>query len=421
MTVVGGLVEHELACGNRRRSAAARRTVLVIVHTLVYGQRLRDLFLPLASDPRIRVTFTVAPHRFDAGARRFLSDAGWAAMPWERAIRTRFDLALAAGSRGIERVSAPIILIPHGASHIKLARTPAPPGAVGQRPVHGLSREYLMRDNRVVPKIIALAHEEERAELARWCPEALPMTEVVGDPFLDRIMFSLPRRAEYRRALGLGEDGKLIVACFTWQPKISSNDLKALLGRIQRELAAPEYRTVLLIHPNAREGAGGKLLDSLLEEYRSHGIEMIAPEVDWRPLLIAADWIIGDHGSITLYGTISRTPILLERFPLASVSPISPAAELALVAPRVLPLRPLAEQLEAATSGYRLDRHAAIAARIASEPGQFDRNIRRLLYRLLALDPPVHWPAGDPLPLPPSLSRPQIRSFSRFASLGLFS
>jgi hypothetical protein len=63
-----------------------------------------------------------------------------------------------------------------------------------------MGRRYLMWDGAVVPAAVALAHREE---LARSCPEALPVAEVVGDPCYDRIDASLPLRPAYRRALGL--------------------------------------------------------------------------------------------------------------------------------------------------------------------------------------------------------------------------
>ena len=41
------------------------KKVLVVVHTLVYGRRLEDVFELLRSDLRIHVMFTMAPHAFN--------------------------------------------------------------------------------------------------------------------------------------------------------------------------------------------------------------------------------------------------------------------------------------------------------------------------------------------------------------------
>ncbi|WP_052681740.1 ATP-binding protein [Saccharothrix sp. ST-888] len=115
------------------------KRVLVAVHTLVYGQRLQDIFELLRSDLRIQVVFTVAPHAFNPGVDAFLRGLGAAVLPWEEAVRSDFDLALAAGSQGIEQIRGPVVRLPHGAGNIKLSR----PADGGQRTVGGLGRSYL--------------------------------------------------------------------------------------------------------------------------------------------------------------------------------------------------------------------------------------------------------------------------------------
>ncbi|MFD8721434.1 hypothetical protein ACFV2H_26475 [Streptomyces sp. NPDC059629] len=81
------------------------KQVLAVVHTEVYGQRLRDVLSLLESDLRIQVRFTVAPHAFNAGAGRSLPAVGGALLPWEEAVGRRFDLVIAAGSQGMDRLT----------------------------------------------------------------------------------------------------------------------------------------------------------------------------------------------------------------------------------------------------------------------------------------------------------------------------
>jgi hypothetical protein len=399
----------------------ATRKVLVAVHTMVYGQRLRDLFPLLESDPRIQLVLSVAPHKFGAGAARFVRAENLVSIPWEEALRTPFDLALTAGSLGIERVRAPVVRLPHGASHIKLARFHDPSG---QRAVPGLSRDHLTWDGRVTSRAVVLAHERDRQELARWCPEALPFAEVLGDPFFDRITASLASRAAYRRALGLRTHHRLIVVNTTWRPGPTEDQPLALLARLQRERLPPEVRVAALIHPNIWEEPDGWRLDSLLAAGRGTGVGVIAPEAEWRQLLIAADLMVGDHGSVTVYGAAAGVPIALSHFSHADVNPRSPAAELARIAPVLDPDRPLADQLtelmRAPFPGLGRHRYASVVDRITSEPGRFDVNFRRLVYGLLGLDPPgcPPEPSPRPLPLPLPLSR-LSRHASRSASSGL--
>ncbi|MGW3649866.1 hypothetical protein [Streptomyces sp. NPDC000878] len=376
------------------------KRVLAVVHTQVYGQRLRDVLSLLESDLRIQVDFTIAPHAFNAGATRSVPVEHDSLLPWQAALDDKFDLVLAAGSQGVDRLHGPLLRLPHGAGHMKLSR-PADdrdPGA--PRTVGGLGRRYLVRDGRLVPKALAVAHRDDLDTLRRECPEALPVTEVVGDATHDRIAASMPLRARFRAALGLRGGQKLLLVSSTWGAGSSFNRLDALLPRLLTELPADEYRVAVLVHPNVWSGHGPWQVRSWLSTARRHGIVVVPPELDWRSLLVAADWVIGDHGSVTLYSTLTRAPIILARFPEADVDPTSPGAELARVAPALSPAHALPEQLAYARSVYPATGYARIARRISSEPGRFGPNTRKLMYRLLGLGEPAHEPVLPPLPLP---------------------
>ncbi|MFJ3901056.1 hypothetical protein [Streptomyces sp. NPDC090025] len=385
------------------------RKVLVVVHTEVYAGRLRDVLPLLASDLRVQVAFTVAPHAFNGGTRRALRDVGEVVLPWEEAVGTEFDLALAAGAQGTEQLRAPLVRLPHGAGHIKLsrvadARTPGDPRAVG-----GMGRAYLTWNGRVVPAAYAVAHEEDRALLRQSCPEALPITEVVGDAVHDRIAASLPLRERYRHALGLRPGERLVLVSSTWGLGSAFNRLDALLPRLLAELPGRDYRIAVLVHPNVWSGHGDWQVRAWLGALRHRGITLVSPGVDWRPLLVAADWVIGDHGSVTLYATMTPAAILLARFPEEDVNAASPGAELARVAPALSPFHPLAEQLAYAAAERPAEAYARVASRISSEPGRFNANMRRLLYRVLRLGEPAYAPATAPLPDPRPLDAGELR------------
>ncbi|MER6142116.1 hypothetical protein ABT174_19075 [Streptomyces sparsogenes] len=404
-----------------------RKRVLVVAHTLTFARRLREAFSLLESDFRVQVVFTAPPHEFGDGVARYLRRLGSAVLPWEEAVRMSFDLALAAGSRHVERVRAPLITMAHGASYLKLVPAPPRPNAglnpgpdtglagdpaadpaagstTGSTPlVAGLSREYFVADGRVVPAAVAVPHRDDLAALARSCPEVLPVAHVVGDPVHDRIRASLPLRDAYRRALGLREGQKLIAVASTWGPRSSFGGFEALLPRLLGELRPPEHRVAVLVHPNVWSGHGPWQVRAWLARCGPSGIGLVPPEADWRSVLIAADWIIGDHGSVTLYGTLTGAPILLAASPQQEINPASPAAALAATAPALSPAHPLVSQLEYARAEYRREDYEAIAARITSEPGGFNRNMRALMYRLLGLGQPAHAPTTRPLPEPPPL------------------
>ncbi|WP_345650051.1 hypothetical protein [Streptomyces tremellae] len=379
------------------------KKVLFVVHTEVYGQRLRELLPLFDSDLRVQVAFTVAPHAFNSGAARSLDEiGGTAVLPWREAVETEFDLALAAGSQGMEQVRAPVVRLPHGAGHIKLSRAPEG-GAQGRRSVGGLGREYLTWDGRVVPAALALAHRADLDVLARDCPEAVPIATVVGDGSFDRIRASLPHRDRYRAALGLRPGQKLVLVTTTWGHGSSFSRLDALLPRLVAELPAPEYRIAVLVHPNVHAGHGDWQVASWLAGFRRRGVAVLGAGADWRTHLVAADYIVGDHGSTTVYGTLTRAAILLARFPSGDVNPASPGAALGRLAPALSPGHPLPQQLAYAARTYPADEYARIAGLISSEPGRFDLRMRALMYRVLGLGAPAYDPAPGPLPLPARL------------------
>jgi hypothetical protein len=401
-------ISHRLASTARtavRRWATLRncKKILVVVHTVTYGTRLREVIRLLESDPRIQVVFTAAPHVFGDGVRELLRGLGGPVLPWREAVDTEFDLALVAGSRGAEQVQAPVVMLAHGASYNKLA--PIHPGEPADEPmaVAGLGRRYLTRAGRAIPAALVLSHEEQLAQLAHSCPEALPAARVIGDPTYDRIVASLPQRAEYRAALGLHPTQKLILLASTWGPRSLFGSAESLLPRLLAELPRNDYRLVKMIHPNVWHDHGQWQVRAWLAAYRRQGLGIMPPDADWRSTLIAADWIIGDHGSVTLYGTLTGAPMLLGSFPPEEVDPGSPIAALALTAPALSPSHPVLDQLEYAAAEYRAEHYQRIAARISSEPTRFDLNMRQLIYHMLELGQPAIRPWADPLPPPPRM------------------
>ncbi|MFE3646318.1 hypothetical protein ACFXO2_00450 [Streptomyces sp. NPDC059152] len=379
------------------------KRVLVVVHTLAYAQRLAEVFGLLEADLRVQVVFTAAPHAFGDGVSAYLRGLGIATVPWEQAIRTEFDLALAAGSRGVHEVRAPIVRLSHGAGHIKLLRDASALAPGEPRPPGMMSRQHLTREGRLVPAAVVYSHDRDLAELARSCPEALPVAHVAGDPCHDRIAAGMPWRERYRTALGIAPAQGFVVVTSTWGPTSTFGRLDALLPQLLHQLPEPDYRAALLVHPNVYAGHGGWQVRSWLGACRRRGIAVVPPEADWQAPLIAADWVIGDHGSLTAYAALTDATVLLTAGPRREISAHSPLAALAATAPVLSPSHPLAEQLRYAAEQRRPDQYAQAAGRLSSAPGQFHRRMRTLLYRLLELGEPACAPVVPPVPLPPPL------------------
>ncbi|SHL20559.1 hypothetical protein [Actinacidiphila paucisporea] len=378
------------------------KRVLVVAHTITYVRRLLDVLPLLDGDFRVQVVFTAPPHVFGDEVPALLARLGCAVVPWDEAVRMEFDLALAAGRLGVEELRAPLITMPHGAAYLKRVVGTRDPGVAGMR------RVDLMPGGRL-PAAVVLPHRAELRELRRNCPEAVPRAEVVGDPVHDRITASLPLRPAFRRALGLSDGRKLVVAASTWGPWSSFSRFDALLPRLMGELPRDTHRVAVLMHPNIWSGHGAWQIRSWMARCRQAGIALVPPEVDWRSVLIAADVVIGDHGSVTLYGTLTEAALLLAGPPAQEVNPASPAAALALAVPALSPGHPLLEQLEYAAAerrdGERDSGRAAVATRITSEPGLFARKMRALMYRVMGLGGPAHPPVTRLLPEPPGWDR----------------
>ncbi|MET9924388.1 MULTISPECIES: hypothetical protein [unclassified Streptomyces] len=385
---------------DRWATRRTRKKVLAVVHTVTAGQRLLEAVRLLEGDARVQVFFTPAPDVFSHGVDTFLERLGGLVLPWHQAVQMPFDLALAAAHGGLQELHAPVIVLPHGAGHNKLLPAGQRGRRVAGRVVYGLNRQWLIQDGRVVPESIVLAHHEELTRLGRECPEALPAAEVVGDPCFDRITASLPQRALYRDALGVGARQRLVLACSTWGPGSLLGRQWELLERLVDELPREEYRVALLLHPHVWNAHGEWQIRSWLADLGRAGLLVVSQYADWVGALVAADHIVGDHGSVSLYGSMTGVPVLMGNVPEGDLDPGSPAAELASIAPRLHPDRPLGRQLARAAAAYRTERYEQVAARITSEPGRFATRMRALIYRKLHLRAPAVRPRADHAPLP---------------------
>jgi hypothetical protein len=372
--------------------------------TLNMTQSILDIAALLSEDRRVQIYFTVPPHPFNPGAAGMLAACGAPLLPWEQARSEHFDLAVTAGMGNFDQVDAPVALFKHGASRNKRARPRGRGSIPVTGPVTGFSRPELIHSGMLVPSLMALAHDRELSLLEEGCPEALAVAAVVGDPNYDRITKTMAQRQRYRDALGLTAGQKLVVATSTWRDGSLFGSAPHILERVARELPRPGYATAVLTHPNIWAAHGSYQVRAWLAGCTRHGMTVVPPEVDWQPIVMAADYIIGDHGSVTLYGAAVGIPVLLGAFPAAEVHPESGAAVLGAHMPRITANIPLDEQLQRADREFDPAAVAQAAATISSQPGSFARHTRRLLYSLLRLEEPTYT-ARLPTPsAPPSLA-----------------
>lgn len=391
---------------DRGATVPAPRAVLAVAHHLTAATRLADVMPLLESDRRVAVAYTAAPaSAFTGGLDAHLRGLGGLVLPWRQAAATRFDLIVAASHGMLENLHGPVLTVAHGAGPGKLLARLRGAGPPAARPVTGLIRERLVAAGRVVPSSLVLAHDRHLETLARECPEALPVAFVGGDPCLDRLVASLPHREVYRRALGVRPGRRLVVLSSTWDRDSLLGRRPDLALRVAAGLPRERYQVVAALHPHIWTWYGRRQIRAWHADALRLGVRLLPPEEGWRAALVAADRVIGDHGSVTCYAAALGVPVLLGAFPEDSVAPGSHPARLGALAPHVDWDRPLVPQLDDAAHAFTPRVHDAVRDDLSSRPGEAARLIRAEMYRLMRLPDREHPPDVEPVPAPCAASR----------------
>src|SRR5205823_13519718 len=139
------------------------------------------------------------------------------------------------------------------------------------------------------------------------------------------------------------------------------------------------------IHPAVGFGHGRRQVRAWLSAECAAGLMLIEPETDWRAAIVGADYVIGDHGSVTVYAASVGVPVLHTDLPEDEIDDLSPQAFVGTHAPRLVRCAPLEPQLRRAAEELPADWSAAVAGRLTSQPGQSHRLLRERMYQLLGL------------------------------------
>ncbi|WP_307805599.1 translation initiation factor 2 [Streptomyces spirodelae] len=389
-----------------RRAAAETRSVLFVVRTATTLHRLLDAAPALAGDRRIEPFVTLVPgSRFCAEALAALEGLRARQLPWEEATGRPFSLILAASARGeLHRLQGPLTLLPHGAGFSKRMPATVGRGAALDAP-NGLHAGELLRpDGGPLAQLHALAHPGQLDRLAAQSPRAAAQAAVVGDPTLDRLLESLPRRERYRHALRVA-GRRLVAVLSTWGPESLLERRPELPLRLATELPYDSYRTALVLHPNVHARKQQFGLSQDLTPERKAGVLLPRPYEEWAALLVAADCVVTDHGSTALYAAALGLPVLGACDGGEELLPGTPMARLLDSAPRLDIRQPLRQQLERALAGHSGETVREIAAEAFTREGRAVEELQRRLYALLELSPPRVPAEPEPLPVPDAVAR----------------
>ena len=397
------------------RTVAAERRVLAVVHNVTALTRLLDVLAVFEADPRVQVVFTwTRSSPFTDGVPEAIAAVGGILVPWEQAVQLPFDLAISASQGGdLHELLAPLVIVGHGMGYNKYSPRKAKSekrkaksdsrrarSALESWPraSFGLGADQLLRDGEPIAEAFILSHDEQLARLSRSCPLAVANAVVAGDPCFDRLLASRPWRAAYREALGVRDGRRLVVVSSTWGENSLFGARPELFARVVAELSVDRHRVLAVLHPNIWHGHGAWQVRNWLADAMRSGLMVVPPMDGWRAALVAADCVIGDHGSTTFYGAALGIPVLLGHFPVDAVDPSSAVGQLGTVAPALADDIPVAAQVDAVI-GQPLD-FGAVTELTTSHPGKALLRLRAVCYDILDLPEPAREPAVLAVPMP---------------------
>ncbi|NUS13599.1 MAG: hypothetical protein HOY69_19720 [Streptomyces sp.] len=378
------------------------RTLVVAARTVTSTVRaLETLPALLRDDPRVTVVFAYDPtSAFSSGVLDLLSSSGCQVMPWEQLGDLSPDLIVSASENiDVPEGDCPVLVLPHGIGFQKLV----PDSRSARTRLSGVVPDALLESGRAW---LAVSHPAQEEQLVAAHPKAAGRTLLVGDPCFDELAASRPRRAAYRAALGVAEHQQLVTVSSTWGPTSLLGRHPDLLPRLLAQLPCDEYRVGAIIHPNVWSGHGAWQIRTLLASALDAGLLLIPAVHAWRPALVASHVLVGDHGSVTLYGAANGTPVLLA--PLAEDAvPGTAVHALAAAAPRLEPRGDLLRQVRAVAQEHDDRRYAHVTGQAFAEPGHALARLRGAVYRFLELpEPPSPPPAPLALPAPDASAAP---------------
>ncbi|WP_194909159.1 hypothetical protein [Catenulispora rubra] len=260
-----------------------------------------------------------------------------------------------------------------------------------------MSDAWVLHDGEPIATAQILSHSEQLERFRKAAPAAASTAVVAGDPCFDRLLESAPDRDLYRSALGLG-DRRLVVVNTTWGENSLFGRHIDLVERLVAELPVDDFMVAAVIHPNVVHAHGRAEVERVLAHARRGGL-LVVPPLEWRAALLAADAVVGDHGSVTFYGAALGIPTVLATYPADAVDPESPIAQFAEAAPRLQLDSCLRDQIEKLMATYEPAQYADVTGRVTSFPGRSLELLRTLFYRVLGLDEPPSPAVPEPVPV----------------------
>jgi hypothetical protein len=386
--------------GPDRHTLNSAFSVLLVGRTYTEFDRMWVLLEALHPEPPDVKVVVEYGSQFADGVGPWLEGLGYKLLNWAEATSMPFDVVVAAhATAALREFRGPVFCVPHGAGYNR--RVPESTGS--DRFATGtVDGQLKTPSGLVIPAAIALSHGEQRERLRQSCPDAVERAVVIGCPVFDQISDSKPRRPEYRDCFKVGPGQKLVVVISTWGKHGTVGCEANLPMRLLAQLPADEYRVLLIMHPNIWAGHSVAQIRSELRNELDSGLVVIAPRTPWAAGLIAADIVLGDHSSLSMYAASIGCRFLLAADGGPDLVPDSPLAQLCAEATRLDAHGDLRTQIDVHLRSPRRYSAEEIASTIFEEQGSSWTNVRRVVRNLAGLDdlpdPPRMTPVGNPEP-----------------------
>ncbi|WP_073846509.1 hypothetical protein [Amycolatopsis sp. CB00013] len=375
--------------------------MLLVVRNGATLDRTLSLLQVLRADvPEIRFTID-AGSSFDLGLQRHIESLGFEVLSWKEATDEHFDVILATqASKRLAELHGFKIVCAHGAGYNRLV-----PKSTGSDTVAtGLVRDQLMVGGEVIPDLIFVSHAEQIDRLRLGCPEAAERAVVLGDPVFYRIKESEFARDRFRQRFELTGRQKLVVVSSTWGPYGGLGSHDDLIPQLLVQLPVHEYRLAAILHPNIWAGHTPAEIKLFLEDYCDAGLVYIPPRTPWEAAVIAADIVLGDHGSVSYYGAALGRPLLLIADGSQELDPASPPARLCREGDHLDLTKDLLPQIDRAFSTHDPAKAAAITEAMFQEQDRSWEIFRNAILQAAARPLPKGRPrmirVDDPEPSP---------------------
>jgi hypothetical protein len=363
----------------------SQRSVLVVARNGASAFRALEVIKLFDDDARINLRVTVGPDsRYAYGVEQLLTSERIRLLPWEAAKHSTFDLVLSGGANAcLAELNGPVVVFPHGAGHHK-----RPPAASDGERVFELTPEQLLRDGSVITSRLLLPGRDSMDRIRRHCEPAVDNAVIAGDPIAQQLRAHLPLRDTYRSSIGLKPGQRLVVVSSTWGPRSLAARSLDLIKRLVAELPVDEYRVAATFHHNVTVRDGHRELERILRSAVDAGLILIPPETSWQPFVIAADAVVGDHGSTTFYAA-DLVPVAIATDEPHDCPADSPMTALIEALPHIDEERSIRAQVEALIAKPQPETVSAIIDASIERDIDASAAFRSTMYELMDLGEPA--------------------------------